>query len=919
MGRLTAGYGASLAAGGVRDGADTVRLAAERAEREGPPADTLYAAFDETHLTALEARFVGALTDGGCTLHRIGFALPGLAPPPATVAGRFWPGDDGAVPAAAGPGAWLGAPMPPAEAKTAAGGGYRFLRGIGGQAEVRAVLRDVLERGLRWDQVEVAYVANDPYLALLHAEVEARERAAVDDERERLPATFAAGFPLRLTRTGQALRGLLDWIEGGRDGVVLVRLLQGGLLTFRGHPEADPHRAAHALLEGGVGLGPGAYRRALERVLVGLERQRAEAEGQGQTEKAERLDARMEAVRVDLAAVDAFASWFPAEARTPAAFCRALREAILRHGPLDFERVESKRGQGDPFTHDEFALDLTQRRLRTFAEQAPAVLGEAIPPVRAAGALRDALLGGFLNARAPRGGSLHVVPLSSAGLAGRPHLYVLGLDGTTAAPPVVEDAHLPDRDRERLDADGRVLPRAADGPAYRLWGFARVLGRIPPAGTVTLCARTHDVGSGEPLFPSSQLLRAAALAGRDLGAVVEPEDAEGLVPEGLLAAVSGDGAPAPTRVALHVAEVDLAARRCDRLGRRLGLARRYPAAYQGLRATRARAAADLTLHDGWLGTGSGAGGVDLFGGGTVSPSRLETLATCPHRYFLRYVLGIERPPEAPDAEAFVDPRERGTLLHGVFEAFGNWLIAQGRAARAEDETVLIDLADEKVSEVIRERGEPPAAVLDALRRDVRATARVFLANEVGAGGAVPHACEQAFGFDRPVEVRLGPYTLLLRGYVDRVDRLPDDTYEVSDFKTGGTYGYPDPAEPDAAAALAGGTKLQWALYAYALEDAFGWRVSHSGYRFPSEKAWGERRRFRVPDRAVVAEVIGRLARLAEDGFFPPAAGSACTFCDYARVCGDTKRRRAEMQAAVEAARGDGAHPLAAALEAWPYK
>ena len=391
----------------------------------------------------------------------------------------------------------------------------------------------------------------------------------------------------------------------------------------------------------------------------------------------------------------------------------------------------------------------------------------------------------------------------------------------------------------------------------------------------------------------------------------------GLVPD-VVPAPAGDGAAYEAPLVLHDLEADLAARRCHRLGRSLGLARRFPAALQGLRAVRARAAADLTLHDGWL--GRPRDGLDfLGGGGRVSPSRLETLATCPHRYFLRHVLGLEAPPEPPDPDTYLDARDRGSLLHEVFETFGNLLIERGRPAGVDDEAALLEIADGKIAELIEKRGEPAAAVLHALRRDVHGTAGVFLKSELGAAeGVVPHACEQRFGFDRPVEVQLGSFALRLRGVVDRVDLLPDGTYEVSDFKTGSTYGFPDPDGSDPVAALADGTKLQWALYAYALEDAFGWEVSYSSYRFPGEKAWGERRRYRVPERSVVADVIAGLARLARDGFFPPAAEKPCTFCDYRRVCGDTQRRRKEMQAAVASARADADHPLTAALEAWPY-
>src|SRR5205823_2885263 len=37
-------------------------------------------------------------------------------------------------------------------------------------------------------------------------------------------------------------------------------------------------------------------------------------------------------------------------------------------------------------------------------------------------------------------------------------------------------------------------------------------------------------------------------------------------------------------------------------------------------------------------------------------------------------------------------------------------------------------------------------------------------------------------FERPFSFRLGPH--LLRGRVDRVDRLPDGSYELIDYKTG---------------------------------------------------------------------------------------------------------------------------------------
>lgn len=906
LARLTRTYGEALARDGGLDDAETLRLAAARAEALGPPAGTVYAAFDEAAFSPLEARFVRALTGGGAGLHRIGFALPGLAPPPASAAARFWPEGGEGVPPEAGPGAWLGAAEPPEAAREAAARSFRFRWAVGAQAEVRDVLRDALARGLAWDEVEIAYTANDPYLALLHAEVAALEG---------LPATFAAGFPLRLTRTGHALRGLLDWLEQGREAAVLVRLLQGGLLAFRHHPEACPHRAAHALLAGGLGRGAGAHRAAVQRARTNLERKREKARGQ---QEADRLEQQIIEMEADLEALEDFAACLPEGPQPPAIFCRALREALRRFGPADPEALEARRVRGEHLSTDEFALDLAQRRLLDFAERAPATLAAPLRPERAARALREPLLAGFLRARAPRPGSLHIVPLSSAGLAGRPHLYIVGLDGATAAPAVLEDALLPDRDRERLDAEGAALPRAADAPRFQLYGFARALARVPAEGSVTACARTLDLAAGDALYPSSLLLRAADLAGLDLEALIEAPEPTGLVPEGLLAQRGGaetHGAEAP--LALHDAEIDLAARRCPRPERERDLAARFPAAAQGLAAAEARASADLTPHDGWL--GQGAAGLDFLGRpGPISPSRLETLAACPRRYFFQHVLGLKPPPEAPDPDVFLEPRERGLLLHEVFEAFGRRLLEHGRPARPEDEPDLLALTEEALEARLEVRGEPEAAVLEALRRDLRATARIFLQSEI-ATGATPHACEHRFGFEEPAEVRLGALTLRLRGIVDRIDRRPDGALEVVDFKTGSAWGFPemDPARP--AAALEDGKRLQWALYAFALEDAHGWRITHSGYAFPGEREWGKRRRYRLPQRDEVAEVIHRLDTLARQAFFPPAPGPACAFCDFARACGDTERLEREMKARLKEARENPEHPLAEALEAWSYR
>ena len=52
----------------------------------------------------------------------------------------------------------------------------------------------------------------------------------------------------------------------------------------------------------------------------------------------------------------------------------------------------------------------------------------------------------------------------------------------------------------------------------------------------------------------------------------------------------------------------------------------------------------------------------------LSPSTIETYATCPYRYFLERVLRI-RSEEEPDRIDRISALERGSLVHRILEHF----------------------------------------------------------------------------------------------------------------------------------------------------------------------------------------------------------------------------------------------------------
>jgi len=150
----------------------------------------------------------------------------------------------------------------------------------------------------------------------------------------------------------------------------------------------------------------------------------------------------------------------------------------------------------------------------------------------------------------------------------------------------------------------------------------------------------------------------------------------------------------------------------------------------------------------------------------LSPSRASDFKQCPLKYRYR---AIDRIPEAPSRAAV-----RGTVVHAALEALFGLPAADRVAERAAAlvgpawERVLADRPN--VAEVLDEGG--PEAFLEE--------ARVLVASYYGLEDPTrfdPESCEAR------VEVELED-GVLLRGFVDRIDRAPTGLLRVVDYKTG---------------------------------------------------------------------------------------------------------------------------------------
>ncbi|MEA2227276.1 MAG: ATP-dependent helicase UvrD/PcrA, partial [Solirubrobacteraceae bacterium] len=131
-------------------------------------------------------------------------------------------------------------------------------------------------------------------------------------------------------------------------------------------------------------------------------------------------------------------------------------------------------------------------------------------------------------------------------------------------------------------------------------------------------------------------------------------------------------------------------------------------------------------------------------------------------------------------------------------------------------------------------------------------------------------------FERSFSFKLGPH--VLRGRVDRVDRLPGGGHELIDYKTG---------RPKTQAQLR--EDVQLALYAVGASEAWELDASRQAYLYVLDDA-------KVPlptedvDRDWISETVFEVAdgNLGQ-GFEPTPSYAACSMCDYRIACPAAER------------------------------
>ncbi len=774
----------------------------------------------------------------------------------------------------------------------------RLLRASGEENEIREVFRRILEQGIPLDQVEILHTDASTYPALVWEL--AREHG--------IDCTLSGGVAATFTHPGQAALAFLDWIAGGFEADVLRKSLASGALTFE---RAEDRRAdapgtlavARALREAQIGWGARRHLSALDRRIAELQKPAEpgrEADDAGEKELAERAERRGRRL-AEARAAKSFALRALERARCAEADTCDLRALAsgCREFVLEFARVAD--------ALDAAALTALEKLLEELEVLPPTTLS----PSDAAARLSDAVRALSIEADRARPGRIHVAEYRAGGFSGRPHAFLLGLDEARHPGADLEDPVLLDAERRQINEAlaPLALPLYRDRPRETARALQKCVGRL--AGRLTASYSSWNLRSLDQQseqFPSPFFLDLHRAVSR------EPEaDYSAL----LAALPEAAGFVPATRFALD--ETDWWLSRLDAAGPAASAGAAaprvlevYPHLADGRRAEEARESDDFTVWDGWVRAGTPE--LDPRASGEPqSASRLETLAQCPFKYFLKHVLRVEPPKELErDMTEWLDAMTAGSLLHEVFRVFYERIPAAGEKPEAARHAALLEeIAGAQIA-IWREKVPPASELAFGQRRDdILVACRTLLAiEEAHCREVTPRWFEVTFGLARiqprapiasrePVSIEIGGgAAFALRGSIDRVDEAPDGSFHVWDYKTGGTWRHKENR------GIHGGRQIQHALYAMALEVLLGRAgiaapVSLSGYFFPGRKGEGQRMPMAL-DLAGTRAVLVRLLDLLRAGTFPHAAEKDdCRYCDYETVCGGPFAAAARSRAKLE--------------------
>lgn len=718
-----------------------------------------------------------------------------------------------------------------------------LMKAYGESNEVEAVLRDIKAKKIPFDSVCIYTVSREPYAQLLYQKA----------EQLGVPVTFGYGVSIRNSRPGKAFDAITRWIASNYQVSELIKLLYQELIQvpLEDGSTINPYQAANALRASGIGWGR-------ERYLAMLDDQISKMQNESNMDNDYKLN-RLNLLTSVRQFIEKMFNLIP---HSPDGII-SLKELAQGISAVinSFSQVKIQL-DAEAKTAITERLNTISTELYIDVDEALRILNSNINNIR-------------IGVSGHKQGCLHLVNFDNGFFIDRLHHYFIGLDADRFPGNAGEDPILLDVEKQKLS---NSIIQNKEKPNESVYKIVELLSSI--RGSITLSYSSFDPAENREKMPSAFILQIYRMISRNVSADYSDLKNYFVKTEGYITETSLDEnalwlykyykSPGATSIKESVFEC-------------------YPHLKQGGKAWDNQSSNKFTCYDGFIGN------IGIKTDGEVfSASKLELLAKCPYQYFLRYVLNISPPDEVVyDPETWLDPLQKGSLYHAVFERFYK-IISEKKEKPSKEaySAVILEIAELVIQEYKKQIPPPNGIVFDIEKREILESCLIFLAGEEeNAGNGTPVEFELAFGLGNegypPVEITLpSDRKLLLSGIIDRVDKLGENIYRVIDYKSGGAYGFSDRDF------FKGGRQIQHTLYAYACElllgkskDCENVKVTEGVYLFPTKK--GEGRRFTRVQRDIskFLNLIDDLFTIIEEGTFAATEDAGdCRWCDYNVVC-----------------------------------
>ena len=762
---------------------------------------------------------------------------------------------------------------PPAKAKRGAEGEERIVSIVdapGEAREVREIAREILrlarEEEIPFYEMAVLLRNFEDYAPLLQETFEALG----------IPVYLPGGMPISRSQAGKSVLLLLDLIGSGFPRNQVMEFLTFAPIEWGRFVRGEPSPSQWDLISREAGILAG--RAEWEEKLSAWELVKKDDAEEGE-EGLKSSAAEAESFRNFLKPFFADLENFPRRSawRGMVDSAVALLEAYFREG------------------EDRDAVCAALREL-----EALDALGQEVPVRQFQEILSEALEGKTLPPGRFQGGGVCVSDLMpTRGLSFRA-VFIPGVVEKAFPAAVRQDPLLLDSERKRINENlGEQGGISLKGSRLREETLLFSLALNSARERLILSYPRLDPSSGRERVPSFFLLRVAeALHGGkiDYGRLEA-------IPEYRHIPLSSLG-PEDARVAVDEQEFDLA-----QVGKSLRSGARGEISYLSVLfpvfaraeklALRRWGFKSLTEYDGCMNSAEARRRLRerfALSGEILSPTQLETYASCPFDYFLSRVLGLRKLP-SPEEIRRIQPMDRGKVAHDILhQSYREALNGGAGPLGPGNLEVYGKLMEGVAARVFREaeaRGlTGPPMLWEIDKQELLEDLRTFLEREVEEGkGRSPCGLEFSFGYrgrsGEPIALVLGDgSSISFRGRIDRADSSPDGTsLRVVDYKTGKLNGKED--------GFCGGTTLQLPLYLLAASRIWKDSVvekSWAEYQSVSRKGGFKRLLFRgegwKEKESTLKEILEIISRgIAAGNFFPFQEDRRdCGYCDFRIVC-----------------------------------